>query len=106
MDAKTKKAVIIGIVVAVVSPIIVDEIRRLRNSKKAKNIEANTDTSFSSWIGDEDFFGIANDKYINGNTHLRATPLYSNEGKRMGLKFRAYKPFVVSPAKKIKVVNG
>jgi len=106
MDAKTKKAVIIGIVVAVVSPIIVDEIRRLRNAKKAKNVEANTDTSFSSWTGDEEFLGIRNDKYINGNTHIRATPLYSNEGRRMGLKFRAYKPFVVSPAKKIKVVNG
>ena len=103
MDAKTKKAVIIGIVVAVVSPIIVDEIRRLRNAKKSKNIEANTDTTFSSWIGDEDFFGIANDKYIDGNSHIHATPLYSQEGKRMGMKFRKYKPFVVSPAKKIKI---
>lgn len=106
MDAKTKKTIIVGVIVAVISPIIVDEIRRLRNAKKAKNIEANTDTSFSSWTGDEEFLGIKNDKYINGNTHLRATPLYSNEGKCMGLKFRAYKPFVVSPAKKIKVVNG
>jgi hypothetical protein len=36
MDAKTKRAVIIGIVVAVVSPIIVDEIRRLRNAKNPR----------------------------------------------------------------------
>ena len=103
MDSKTQKAVIIGIVVAVVAPLIVDEIRKYRN-KKSSNIPTNTDHGFTNWVGDDDFFEIEGDRSVQGNPYTHLTPLTSKEAMLNFPKYKKYKPFVVSPSKKIKFV--
>jgi hypothetical protein len=103
MDAKTQKAVIIGLSVAIVAPLIVDEIRKFRNKGKLST-PANTDHSFVNWVGDDDFFEIEGDRTVNGNPHMSLTPLTSKDAMLNFPKFKKYKPFVVSPSKKIKFV--
>ena len=103
MDSKTQKAVIIGIVVAVVAPLIVDEIRKYRN-KGNSTIPTNTDHGFVNWVGDNDFFEIEGDQTVEGNPYMSLAPLRSKEDMLNFPKYKKYKPFVVSPSKKIKFV--
>jgi len=103
MDSKTQKAVIIGIVVAVVAPLIVDEIRKYRN-KQNSNIPTNTDHGFTNWVGDDDFFEIEGDQTVKGNPYMHLAPLTSKDSMLNFPKYKKYKPFVVSPSKKIKFV--
>jgi hypothetical protein len=102
LDIRTTKAIIIGVVVAVVSPIIVDIIRKRMNKPKT-NIETNTDHGFSSWTGDEDFLGIKGDKYIDGNPSIHVVPFQEVGQHRERLKIKKYRPFNVSPAKKLRI---
>ncbi len=103
MDSKTQKAVIIGIVVAVVAPLIVDEIRKYRN-KKNSTIPTNTDHGFTNWVGDNDFFEIEGDQTVQGDPYMHLAPLTSKDSMLNFPKYKKYKPFVVSPSKKIKFV--
>jgi hypothetical protein len=103
MDAKTKKAVLIGISVAVIAPLIVDEIRKYRNKDKS-NTPANTDHSFSNWVGDDDFFEIEGDRSVKTNPYMSLAPLTSRDAMLNFPEFKKYKPFVVTPPKKIKFV--
>jgi len=103
MDAKTQKAVIIGLSVAIVAPLIVDEIRKFRNKGKLST-PANTDHSFVNWVGDDDFFEIEGDRSVETNAYMSLAPLTSKDAMLNFPKFKKYKPFVVSPSKKIKFV--
>jgi hypothetical protein len=103
MDSKTQKAVIIGIVVAVVAPLIVDEIRKYRN-KKNSSVPTNTDHSFVNWVGDDDFFEIEGDRSVQENPYMHLAPLTSKDAMLNFPKYKKYKPFVVTPSKKIKFV--
>lgn len=103
MDAKTQKGIIVGLLVAIAAPLIVDEIRKYRNKKKS-NVDANTDHSFVNWVGDDDFFEIEGDRSVQTNPFMSLTPLTSKENMLNFPKFKKYKPFVVTPSKKIKFV--
>jgi hypothetical protein len=103
MDAKTKKAVLIGISVAVIAPLIVDEIRKYRNKDKY-NTPSNTDHSFVNWVGDDDFFEIEGDRSVETNPYMSLAPLTSRDAMLNFPEFKKYKPFVVTPPKKIKFV--
>lgn len=103
MDAKTQKAVLIGLSVAIIAPLIVDEIRKFRNKDKSTT-PANTDHSFSNWVGDEDFLGSEGDRSVEKNLYMSLAPLTSRDAIINFPEFKKYKPFVVSPSKKIKFV--
>jgi hypothetical protein len=103
MDAKTQKAVIIGLSVAVIAPLIVDAIRKYTTKRKG-NMPANTDHGFVNWVGDDDFFEIEGDRSVETNPHMSLAPLTSRDAMLNFPKFKKYKPFVVTPSKKIKFV--
>ncbi len=103
MDAKTQKAVLIGLLVAVVAPLIVDEVRKYRNKKKG-DVPTNTDHGFVNWVGDDSFFEIEGERSVNGNPHMSLAPLTSKDAMLNFPKYKKYRPFVVSPSKKIKFV--
>jgi hypothetical protein len=103
MDAKTQKAVIIGVSVAVIAPLIVDAIRKYTNKSKG-NMPANTDHGFVNWVGDEDFLEVEGDRSVETNPYMSLAPLTSRDAIINFPKFKKYKPFVVTPSKKIKFV--
>ena len=100
MDAKTKKAVLIGISVAVIAPLIVDEIRKYRNKDKS-NTPANTDHNFSNWVGDDDFFDAKSISLFPakfGNVSGFTSNIISGSG--------TYPRGIVTPAMPAKLVDG
>ena len=103
MDAKTQKAVIIGLSVAVIAPLIVDAIRKFTKKSKG-DMPANTDHGFVNWVGDDDFFEIEGDRSVETNQFMSLAPLTSKDAMLNFPKFKKYKPFVISPSKKIKFV--
>lgn len=107
INHKTIKTFAIGLTVAIVAPLIVEYIRKQIKKKEAAKkpaVEANTDHSFSSWVGDDDFFEIEGDRNVESNRHMSLVPLTSKSRIRNYPQFKKYKPFNVTPAKKIKIV--
>jgi|688.fasta_scaffold11311_17 hypothetical protein len=104
---KTLKTLATGLAVAIVAPLIVEYIRKQIKKKEAAkqpSIEANTDHSFSSWVGDDNFFEIEGDTNVRTNPFMSLVPLTSKERMKKYPQFVKYKPFSVTPSKKIKIV--
>ena len=96
-----------GLAVGIAAPLIVEYIKkRIKKSEAAKapKIEANTDHSFSQWVGDDNFFELEGDTNVNSNPHMSLVPLSSRERMRKYPVFKKYSKFSVTPAKKIKIV--
>lgn len=104
MKKVTAKQIAIAILVGVSAPLIAEFIKkRIKKAEQAKEkpIEANTDHSFKSWVGDDNFFEIEGDTNISDNPHYRLLPLTSKERMMSFPHFKKYSPFNVSPAKKL-----
>lgn len=107
INNKTLKTLATGLTVAIIAPLIVEHIRkRIKKSEMAKkpSVEANTDHSFVSWVGDNNFFEIEGDQFVQNNPYTSILPLTSKERMMNYPKFVKYRPFSVTPAKKIKIV--
>lgn len=105
---KTIKTLATGLAVAIVAPLIVEYIRKRIKQKEAAQqpaVEANTDHSFSYWVGDDNFFETDGDQFLENNPFSSLVPLTSKERMKNYPKFIKYKPFSVTPAKKIKFVK-
>jgi hypothetical protein len=108
MEKALVKTLVTGLVIGIAAPLIVEAIKkRIRKAESAKqpSVEANTDHSFSNWVGDDNFFEIEGDRYVLGNAHMRLAPLTSKENFKQYPVFKKYSKFSVSPAKKIKVTK-
>jgi hypothetical protein len=107
MDKKIVITLVSGLLVGITAPLIVDHIRKRRKQKEATaqpRVEANTDHLFVQWTGDDNFFEIEGDTNVRTNPFMTLVPLTSKERMSKYPKFVKYKPFNVTPAKKIKFV--
>ena len=107
MNKNLTKTIITGLAVGIAAPLIVEYIKkRIKKAEAAKkpNIEANTDHSFSQWVGDDNFFELEGDNNVKNNPHMSLVPLTSKERMKNYPVFKKYSKFSVTPAKKIKIV--
>ena len=107
MNGKTIKTLATGLLVGIAAPLIVEFIRKeikKRDARKKPVIESNTDHGFVSWVGDDDFFEVEGDSYVQNSGYMTLLPLTSKERMMNYPQFKKYQPFSVTPAKKIKIV--
>jgi hypothetical protein len=96
-------ALLVGVSAPLIAEYIKKQIKKREDAKKPK-VEANTDHSFSSWTGDDNFFELEGDTTVNGSKSMHLLPLSSKERMKGYPVFKKYSKFNVSPAKRIKVV--
>lgn len=97
-------ALLVGVSAPLIAEYIKKQIKKREEAKKPK-VEANTDHSFSSWTGDDNFLERKEDKFVNhSHSSMYLVPLSSKERMKGYPVFKKYSKFNVSPAKRIKVV--
>jgi hypothetical protein len=106
LDKKAQKNLLIALIVGVSAPLLADaikkQIKKKEDSKKPKT-DANTDHSFSSWTGDENFLESKYDHFVNQSAKTQLVPLSSRERLKNYPVYKKYTPFDVSPTKKLKI---
>lgn len=107
MDLKLIKTIATGLLVGITAPLLVEWVRK-RNKKKEEakqpKVVANTDHGFVAWVGDDNFFELEGDSNVTTNPHMSLVPLTSKERMSKYPQFIKYKPFSVTPTKKIRFV--
>lgn len=97
-------ALLVGVSAPLIAEYIKKQIKKREEAKKPK-VEANTDHSFSSWTGDDNFFEIDGDSKIDhSHSSMYLVPLSSKERMKGYPVFKKYSKFNVSPAKRLKVI--
>lgn len=107
MDKKVITTLATGLLIGITAPLIVEYVRKRikkKESEQKPQIEANTDHGFVAWVGDDNFFELEGDTNVSTNPHMSLVPLTSKERMKKYPQFVKYKPFVVSPSKKIRFV--
>ena len=107
MDKKIITTLATGLLIGITAPLIVEYVRKRikkKESEQQPKVEANTDHGFVNWVGDDNFFELEGDTNVATNPFMSLVPLTSKERMKKYPQYVKYKPFIVSPSKKIKFV--